>query len=102
MAPSGLAQLGITPSAPLILYEDNNAAIMFSDHPGDHRKTKHIDTRRHFSRDAVHSGSIRLVFVPTDQQLPDGLTKALPPQHHMDLCLPKFLVGKRNQLLPQA
>jgi hypothetical protein len=28
------------------LYEDNKSAIMFTDHPEDHRNTKHIDTRK--------------------------------------------------------
>ena len=38
-------QLGMRIKLPITLYEDNKSAIMFADHPGDHRTTKHIDTR---------------------------------------------------------
>ena len=37
-----LQQLGMRVDLPITLYEDNKSAIMFSDHPGDHRTTKHI------------------------------------------------------------
>jgi hypothetical protein len=36
------------------------AAILFADQPGDHRRTKHIDTRRYFLRDVVLNGEIAL------------------------------------------
>jgi len=86
-----LQQLGIQATSPMVLFEDNKAAIMFSDHPGDHRKTKHIDTRHHYARDAVLAGVIRLVSVTTDRQIADGLTKALPPLVHYEQSLPSLL-----------
>ena len=41
-----LEEMGFHSKKPIILYEDNKAAILFSDHPGDHRRSKHIDTRK--------------------------------------------------------
>ena len=41
---------------------------MFTDHPGDHRTTKHIDTRKEFARDAQNQGIIEMVFVPTAEK----------------------------------
>ena len=41
-----LEQMGMRVDLPIKLYEDNKSAIMFADHPGDHRNTKHIDTRK--------------------------------------------------------
>ena len=41
-----LQQLGFKTPRPTKIYEDNKAAILFSDHPGDHRRSKNIDTRR--------------------------------------------------------
>ena len=73
-------------------YEDNKAAILFGDHPCDHRRSKHIDTRRHFVRETVVNGEIALVYIPTAEQQADGLTKALQFQTHQTLCLNKFLV----------
>ena len=43
-----LEEMGFRSKRPIILYEDNKAAILFSDHPGDHRRSKHIDTRKYF------------------------------------------------------
>ena len=48
-----LEEMGFRSKKPIILYEDNKAAILFSDHPGDHRRSKHIGTRKYFLRDAV-------------------------------------------------
>ena len=56
----------------------NNDTIMFADHPGNHRTTKHIDTKVNFAREAQTNGFIKLVYVPTAEQLADGMTKALP------------------------
>ena len=39
-----LEELGFRMPKPITIYEDNKAAILFSDHPGDHRRSKHIDT----------------------------------------------------------
>ena len=45
-----LEQMGMRVDLPIKLYEGNKSAIMFADHPGDHRNTKHIDTRKEFDR----------------------------------------------------
>ena len=68
-----LHQLGFRAPRPTVLYEDNKAAILFADHPGDHRRSKHIDTRKYVVRDAVLSGDVQLVYVPTTKQIADGL-----------------------------
>ena len=69
-----LLQLGMRVDLPITLYEDNKSAIMFADHPGDHRTTKHIDTKINFAREAQTNGFIKLVYVPTAEQLADGMT----------------------------
>jgi hypothetical protein len=78
-----LEELGFCMPKPIKLHEDNKAEILFSDHPGDHRRLKHIDTRKYFIREAVINGVIKLEYTPTLDQLADELTKALPPDHHM-------------------
>jgi hypothetical protein len=78
-----LEEMGFKSKKPITLYEDNKAAILFSDHPGDHRRSKHNDTRKYFLRDAVTNGEIKLEYINTTEQLSDGLTKALTPDHHL-------------------
>jgi hypothetical protein len=73
------------------LYEDNKSAIMFTDHPGDHRNTKHNDTRKEFARDAQTKSITELVFVPTEKQLAYGMTKGLPYPTFLSICLNNYL-----------
>ena len=42
-----------------------------------------IDTKNYFLRDAVTNGEIKLEYINTTEQLADGLTKALTPDHHL-------------------
>jgi transposase InsO family protein len=68
---------GQAPAA-TIIYGDNQGAIALAKNPQFHARTKHIDVQHHFVREKQHSGEVDLQYVPTDQQVADGLTKALP------------------------
>jgi hypothetical protein len=59
------------------VFVDNQAALHISKNDVYHDRTKHIDIRYHFVREAVKDGLFQLLWVPTHQQLADGLTKAL-------------------------
>ena len=73
-----LQQLGMRVDLPITLYKDNKSAIMFADHPGDNRTNKHSDTKVKFAREAQTNGFIKLVYIPTTEQLANGMTEALP------------------------
>jgi Reverse transcriptase (RNA-dependent DNA polymerase)/gag-polypeptide of LTR copia-type len=64
------------PSA-TIIYCDNQGAIALAKNPQFHARTKHIDIQHHFVREKVASGEVDLQYVPTEEQLADGLTKPL-------------------------
>jgi hypothetical protein len=78
-----LEEMGLRSKKPIKLYTDNKEAILFSDYPGDHSRSKHIDTRKYFLRDAVINSEIKLEYIKKIDQLADGLTKALTPDHHL-------------------
>jgi hypothetical protein len=59
------------------LLTDSNSAIELAKNPLYHHRTKHIDIQYHFVREMVKDKVIDLTFIPTDQQLADGLTKPL-------------------------
>ena len=80
-----LEELGISLVQPLVLREDNRSAISFSQHPGDHRRTKHIDYRHHFVREKVQSNDIMLEYIETLDQLADIFTKALDSDRFIKL-----------------
>ena len=86
-----LEQMGMRIDLLIILYEDNKSAIMYTDHPGDYRTAQHIDTRKEFARDAQNQGIIEMVFVPTAEQLADGMTKALPYPTFLAISLNNYL-----------
>ena len=61
-----------------VIYGDNQGVIVLAKNPQFHARTKHIDVQHHFVRERQHSGEVDLQYIPTDQQVVDGLTKALP------------------------
>jgi hypothetical protein len=63
---------------PTTVYEDNTASItMASDQSSPHKRSKHFGIEWAFFKQSVAMGEISPVFVPTDQQPADMLTKAL-------------------------
>ena len=62
---------------PMKLLVDNQSAIILSKNPVHHNRTKHIDTRYHFIRKCVEEKRIEVVYVKTEDQLADVLTKSL-------------------------
>ena len=73
-----MGSLGFNQVEPTIIWDDNQGAIAMSENPVMHKRTKHIDIRFHFVRDATARGEIKLSYIPTSDQAADLLTKALP------------------------
>jgi hypothetical protein len=61
------------------LFNDNQSTIAMSTNDVYHQRTKHIDLRYHFVREAVAAEKVRLEWCTTREQLADILTKALSP-----------------------
>jgi hypothetical protein len=45
---------------------------------GGRERAKRIDIRKHFAHEVIQNRHMRLISVPTDEQLADIFTKALP------------------------
>ena len=73
-----MRSLGFAQGEPTIIHEDNMGCIGMSENPILHQRSKHIDIRYHFLREAVSNGQVLLTFIPTAEQIADLLTKALP------------------------
>jgi hypothetical protein len=61
-----------------IVFGDNQGAISLAKTPQFHSRTKHIAIQHHFVREKQTEGKVDLQYIPTEQQVADGLTKALP------------------------
>jgi hypothetical protein len=72
-----LGDIGYQQEQPTVIYEDNQGCIALSENPVEHKRTKHIDIRYHFTRERVESGDVVLEYVTTEDQLADLMTKPL-------------------------
>lgn len=62
---------------PIRIFEDNQSCIKMAS-TLESKRTKHIDVRHHFLRDCIAEKQIELLYVQTDKQQADILTKQLP------------------------
>ena len=53
---SFLQELGLCDLTDVVVFNDNLGAKKLADNPMYHSRSKHIDLRHHFIRDALHSG----------------------------------------------
>jgi hypothetical protein len=73
-----LGELHINITKATIAYCDNVSSVYMSKNPVHHRRTKHIELDVHFVREKVALGELRVLHIPTTQQLADIFTKGLP------------------------
>ncbi|KAI5344111.1 hypothetical protein L3X38_011988 [Prunus dulcis] len=72
-----LSDFGEEQVEPTQLLCDNTSAIAISKNPVHNHKTRHINRRFHFIRDALQNGEIDLLYCKTEVQLADIFTKPL-------------------------
>lgn len=58
----------------VVLYNDNQSAQKFIQNTQAHNRTKHIDVRHHFIREAVQKKLIEIKYMPTESMTADILT----------------------------
>ena len=76
-----MAELGHPQSKPTTLYTDNQSAMLMAKGRGQHRKTKHVDMRYHYTRELVMKhNAVTLEYCPSKDNLADVLTKAKSPE----------------------
>jgi hypothetical protein len=72
--------IGEEPTEPTTIYCDNKSAIELCKTLKQHHKVKHINMRINFIREMINKRRIQLVFVPTEYNVADMLTKPLGPE----------------------
>lgn len=68
-----------------VLYCDSQSAIHLSKNSSFHSRTKHIDVRYHWIREALDKKLLQLEKVHTDENGADMLTKSLP-RDKLEIC----------------
>jgi hypothetical protein len=64
------------------VYNGSQGAQKLSFNPLFHNRTKHINIRHHFVREAVESNEIIQKYIPVEQMVADILTKGLNGPKH--------------------
>ncbi|BBH03626.1 hypothetical protein Prudu_014551 [Prunus dulcis] len=72
-----LRDLGFGPQRPMNLYCDNKAAIAIAHNHMQHHRAKHVDVNRHFVKEKLDAEIISFLFISSEYQLADVLTKAV-------------------------
>ena len=89
-----MIDLNLPDDKPTSLYEDNQAAIAISKNPQFHGRTKHIDIKFHYVREQVESGTVNLLYCPTNDMLADIFTKPLSNEKFVNFCK---LIGVKSE-----
>ncbi|KAF8670346.1 cytochrome p450, partial [Rhizoctonia solani] len=90
-------ELYLYADAPTLILSDNLAALTLSVESQFHGRSKHIDIRHHFMRNIIEKRKVTTLYVPSNENLADAFTKALPaPQFRQSLAKLAPLI----QLLP--
>lgn len=77
-----LKDLGFSKIARVELFNDNQGAAKLSKNPVFHSRTKHVDVKHHFIRQALRIYPINLCYLATERMVADILTKALTGSKH--------------------
>ncbi|KAK2580008.1 hypothetical protein KPH14_010773 [Odynerus spinipes] len=78
-----LRELNLGDKESITIYSDNLGAQKLTENNMYHRRTKHIDIRHHFVREAITQGVINIKYLGTEHMIADILTKALPTAKHV-------------------
>ena len=62
------------------IFCDNQSTINIAHNPVQHDRTKHIEIDRHFIKEKLDGGLIRIPYVLSENQVADVLTKGLAPR----------------------
>lgn len=84
-----LYQIGYIPTILL----DSESAKKLAENPEFHKRSKHIDIIYHFTRSAIQNKQVKLVNIPTKENIADILTKALSKPLFQSI-LSKFNIGE--------
>ncbi|KAL0367342.1 UNVERIFIED_CONTAM: Copia protein [Sesamum radiatum] len=88
-----LKELNFQQKNPTEIYVDNKSAIALANNSVFHERSKHIDTKYHFIREAISKKEVKLEYVKSQDQIADIFTKASKFDIFKKLC---FSLGMMN------
>jgi hypothetical protein len=86
---SFLEEIGMQQEEAITIGSDSQSALNLIGNPVYHEKSKHIGIRFHYVREQVSQKLVEFVYVPTEFQVADSLTKAVP-REKLEYCKRKM------------
>ena len=81
-----LADLDVGQQSSTTILTDSQSALAVARNPVFHARTKHIEVHYHYVRERLSAGEINLAYVPTQDNIADLFTKALPREKFEAFC----------------
>nr|GEU64849.1 putative ribonuclease H-like domain-containing protein [Tanacetum cinerariifolium] len=72
-----VSEIGFPPKESIGIMSDNKASIQISENPVQRDRTKHVEVDRHFIKEKLEAGIIKLPFFKSEDELAEILTKAV-------------------------
>ena len=72
-----LTDLKSKPNGPMLIFEDNQAAICMAKNAQYHGRAKHIDIKYHFIREHIAKVTVKLEYCRSEEMIADIFTKGL-------------------------
>lgn len=72
-----LSEMGFKQGEAMKMYSDNTSAIKWAKNPIYHKRTKHVEVDCRYIRENIQSEDVELVYISTNDQAADFLTKAV-------------------------
>ena len=90
-----LTSISFPPNDPTTIKQDNQATITFSETNKISQRSKHIDVRHYFVKQAIEESQIMLEYIPSREKLADIFTKPLGKEQ-FEYLRPKLGVTQRQ------
>lgn len=70
-------EMNVNINYPIKLFEDNQSCIYIANNPKEHGRMKHLDVKFNFVRELITNNVIQIIYISTNDQLADVMTKGL-------------------------
>lgn len=80
-----LSDIGAPPSTATTIHVDNQSALAIANNGKTSKRTKHVDIKYHYTREAIEKGDIATQYCQSEENIADILTKSLPRERFISL-----------------
>ena len=92
-----LTKVNLPQSFPVTICANNRSSIALAESTKGHARAKHIDIRHHYICKQLQEGQIKIIPIPTTENIADLFTKSLPRASHKYLINLMGLGNKHSQ-----